>query len=181
MTPGIDTAKSTGLGSMSHLPVGALGRTRATGAPSAWGSHLLCQGLSQLRSAQAVAQGCPGGAPVPAWGLGPPPSAHTAHGVTHGPDTGEGPQGARDSGDRERLRGSMGSPVPGVLPHLPRGPQSGIHPHPVMVHKDTCLQQAGLAAGSTMVQVRPGSPGQGRELPSGWMELPPWLVCYWAA
>lgn len=180
MTPGIDTGKSTGLGSMSHPPVGALGRTRAAGAPSAWGSHFPAKGC-QLRSAQAVARGCPGGAPVPAWGLGPPLSAHTAHGATHGPDPGEGLQGARDSGDTKRLRGSRGSLVPGVLPHLPRDPQSGIHPASVMVHKDTCLQQAGLAAGSTAVQVRPGSPGQGRELPSGWTELPPRLVCYCAA
>lgn len=71
--------------------------------------------------------------------------------------------------------------MPGVLAHFPRGPQSGIHPHSVTVHEYSCLQRARLAAESTAVQVRPGSPGQGRERQSGWAELPPRLICYWVA
>lgn len=70
--------------------------------------------------------------------------------------------------------------MPGVLPHLqvstvrnppPLGDSAQVHP-----------LAAGTSSGRvTAVQARPGSPGPGRELQSGWMELSPRLICYWVA
>ena len=139
-------------GALSHLPVGALGAhpqmdTRATrlhqsGCPisSAKGCHSSGQPRLWLGDAQV-------GALCQPWGSGSPLPAHTAHWATHGPDPGEGPQGARDSGTHRGSEGAGGRQCLGSFP-TSRGPQSGTHPHSVTVHKYTRLQQARLAAGS---------------------------------
>lgn len=178
MTPGIAPGKPTCLRSSGRTPTAGHQSHRA---PSVWVPHLLCQGVSQFRSAQAVAWGCPGGAPVPAMGLGITPTCTycpVGHILPTGPHMAQTlvkvPGCKRLWGRTEAPREPGVASAWGPCP-LPQG-STVRNPPPLGDSTRVHLLAASTSSGRVYC-----SPGQGRELQSGWAELPPRLICYWLA